>query len=142
MYRRTVVAGSTAVLLAGCSELSSFTDDGYVDSRVQDEQTAEFSAEAGEELTVTVENVAVAESDNETTVESDSISFRLDHAENGPMETRSISEPETFDVTAEDGGTHLVIVTNGAADVTAEDGGTHLVIVTNGAADVTIESSE
>jgi outer membrane lipoprotein SlyB len=95
MYRRTVVAGSTAVLLAGCSELTSFTDDGYVDSTVQDEQTAEFNAEAGEELTVTVENVAVAEPENETTVEPTAISFRLDHAENGPIETRSLSESET-----------------------------------------------
>ncbi|PGF15753.1 hypothetical protein CP556_06240 [Natrinema sp. CBA1119] len=120
MYRRTVVAGSTAVLLAGCSELTSFTDDGYADSRVQDEQTAEFNAEAGEELTVTVENVAVAEPENETSVESTAISFRLDHAENGPIETRSISESETFDVTTESGGTHLVIVTSGAADVTVE----------------------
>ncbi|MFC6767069.1 hypothetical protein [Natrinema soli] len=100
--------------------MTSFTDDGYVDSTVQDEQTAEFNAEAGEELTVTVENVAVAEPENETTVESDSISFRLDHAENGPIGTRSISESETFDVTTDSGGTHLVIVTNGAADVTIE----------------------
>ncbi|MFB1063372.1 hypothetical protein [Natrinema sp. H-ect4] len=120
MYRRTVVAGSTAVLLAGCSELTSFTDDGYVDSTVQDEQTAEFNAEAGEELTVTVENVAVAEPENETTVEPTAISFRLDHAENGPIETRSLSESETFDVTIESDGTHLVIVTSGAADVTVE----------------------
>jgi len=118
MYRRTVVAGSTAVLLAGGSELTSFTDDGYVDSTVQDEQTAEFNAEAGEELTVTVENVAVAEPENETTVEPTGISFRLDHAENGPIETRSLSE--SFDVTIESDGTHFVIVTSGAADVTVE----------------------
>lgn len=120
MHRRAVLVGSTAVLLAGCSELTSFRENGYVDTRVRDEETATFDAETGEELTVTVENVAVAEPDAEAETEPTAISFRLDHAENGPIETRSIDESETFDVSIEDDGTHIVIVTNGAADVTVE----------------------
>ena len=119
MYRRAVLASSTTILLAGCSELTSMMDDGYVDETLQDEKTGEFDAESGEELTVTIENVDVAEADDEQ-IQSDAISFRLDHADDGPILTRSVSEPETFDVTIEKSGTHLVIVTNGAADVTIE----------------------
>ena len=122
MHRRAVLASSTAVLFAGCSELTGLVGGGYVDETVRDERTAEFSADAGEELTVTVENISVAESDDEEAggVESSSISFRLDHADEGPLVTESISEPVTFDVTIETGGTHIVIVTNGSADVTVE----------------------
>lgn len=120
MHRRALLASSTAVLLAGCSELTSIVGGGYVDSTVRTGQTAEFDAEVGEDLTVTVANVDVAEADNETDVQSDAISFRLDHAEDGPILTQSISDPVTFDATIETEGTHIAIVTNGSADVTIE----------------------
>ncbi|NUB90465.1 hypothetical protein HT576_05380 [Haloterrigena sp. SYSU A121-1] len=120
MHRRALLASSTTILFAGCSEVTNLMGDGYVDQTVQDEQTAGFDADAGEELTVTVENIDVAEADNESTVQPDAISFRLDHAEEGPVMTESISEPTAFDVTIETGGAHVVIVTNGAADVTVE----------------------
>lgn len=120
MHRRALLASSTAVLFAGCSEITNITGGGYVDSTVRTEQTAEFDAEAGEELTVSVANIDVDEGDNETDVQSDAISFRLDHADEGPLLTRSISDPATFDVTIETDGTHIVIVTNGSADVTVE----------------------
>lgn len=119
MHRRAVLASSAAILLAGCSQVSDVLGDGYVDETLRDEKTAQFSAEADEELSVTVTGIDVAEAE-EGAVQSDSISFRLDHADEGPFVTRSISEPETFDVTIETAGTHIAIVTNGSADVTIE----------------------
>ncbi|WP_338067828.1 hypothetical protein [Natronorubrum halophilum] len=106
--------------MAGCSEVTDLFGDEGIDTTVQDEDTATFSADAGDELTVTVDVEEVAEVDAETNVESDSISFRLDHADNGPIETRSISDSETFDVTIGEDGQHIVIVTNGVAHVTIE----------------------
>ncbi|WP_238709226.1 hypothetical protein [Natronorubrum halophilum] len=108
------------VLVAGCSEVTGLLEEEGIETTVQDEDTATFSADAGDELTVTVDLEEVAEADAETNVESDSISFRLDHADNGPIETRSISDSETFDVTIGEGGQHIVIVTNGVARVTIE----------------------
>lgn len=120
MYRRAFLASSTLVIVAGCSEVTDLAGGGYVDGTVQDEQTATFSADAGEELTVTVTVQEIAEPDDESQVQSDAVSFRLDHADNGPMETRSITDSETFDVTIEEDGEHIVIVTNGVAQVTIE----------------------
>ncbi|ELY56438.1 hypothetical protein [Natronolimnohabitans innermongolicus] len=118
MYRRAFLGTSAVVFLAGCSEVTALLDDTYVDERLEND-SIDFSADDGDELTISLDSISVDE-DDDVDVQSDSISFRLDHAENGPIETRSVSEPETFDVTIEEDGTYLVIVSSGAADVTVE----------------------
>ena len=112
MHRRAVLASSAAVLLAGCNELTGIVGGGYVDDTLRDEETAEFSAEAGEELTVTV---SVQETD-----EGDAVSVQVAEIGEGPLEARSVSGTETFDVTIENDAEHVVTVTNGVADVTVE----------------------
>ncbi|ELY64080.1 hypothetical protein [Natronococcus jeotgali] len=122
MHRRTLLAGSAAMAtLAGCSDLPSLGDDVAVDETVRDEQTATFAADSGDRLSVSVTVEELAEPDDDAEVSPSAVSFRLDHADEGPLETRSIADAETFDVTVEDDGEHIVIVTNGAASVTIDD---------------------
>ncbi|ELY36431.1 hypothetical protein [Natronorubrum tibetense] len=112
MYRRAVLAGPTAVLLAGCSEVTGLMDGGYVDDTLQDEEPTEFSAEAGEELTVSVDVREVSE--------GSAVSVQLAEVGEGPLDARSVEESDSYDVTVKSDGTHVVTVTNGAADVTVE----------------------
>ncbi|WP_440766765.1 hypothetical protein [Natronorubrum sp. DTA7] len=112
MYRRAVLAGSTAVLLAGCSEVTGLMDDGYVDGTLRDEEPAEFSAEAGEELTVSVNVQEVSE--------GSAVSVQVAEIGEGPLDARSIEDADSYDVTVESDGAHVVTVTNGVADVTVE----------------------
>ncbi|WP_436346594.1 hypothetical protein [Natronorubrum sp. FCH18a] len=112
MYRRAVLAGSTAALLAGCSELTGLVGDGYVDETLRDEEPAEFSAEAGEELAVSVDVQEVRD--------GRAVSVQVAEVGAGPLDARSIEESDTYDVTIEVDGTHVVTVTNGVADVTIE----------------------
>lgn len=123
MHRRTLLAGSAAMatLAAGCSDLPSLGEDVAVDETVRDEQTATFTADSGDRLSVSVTVEELAEPDDDAEVSPSAVSFRLDHADEGPLETRSIADAETFDVTVEDDGEHIVIVTNGAASVTIDD---------------------
>ena len=112
MYRRAVLAGSTAVLLAGCSEVTGLMDDGYVDDTLRDEEPGEFSADEGDELTVSVDVQKVSE--------GSAVSVQVAEVGEGPLDARSIEDADTYDVTIESDGAHVVTVTSGAADVTVE----------------------
>ncbi|SDK39832.1 hypothetical protein [Natronorubrum texcoconense] len=112
MYRRAVLAGSTAALLAGCSEVTGLMDDGYVDDTLQDEEPAEFGADAGDELAV---SVTVQEIN-----EGNAVSVQVAEVGEGPLDARSIEESDSYDVTIESDGAHVVTVTNGVAEVTVE----------------------
>ncbi|WP_440772076.1 hypothetical protein [Natronorubrum sp. DTA28] len=112
MYRRAVLAGSTAVVLAGCSDVTGLIDDGYVDDTLRDEEPAEFSADAGDDLAVAV--------DVQQVDEGSAVSVQVAEVGEGPLDARSIEESDSYDVTIESDGAHVVTVTNGVADVTVE----------------------
>ena len=120
MRRRAFISLATVLPLAGCTGLLG---GGGVDTTIDDEELVEFEAEEGAELsvTVTVEELADPEEDDEDTdVERDALRFRLEHADKGLIDTWTVEDSQTFDVTIEDGGTHIAMVTGGVADVTIE----------------------
>ncbi|WP_049924267.1 hypothetical protein [Halopiger djelfimassiliensis] len=117
MRRRTALSLAAVVPLAGCSGL--LADDG-VDTTIGEDERVEFSASEGAELTVSVTVEEIRQPEDESGLERDSISFRLDHAEEGVIDTWSVSESKTFDLTVDHGGTHVAMVTNGVAHVTIE----------------------
>ncbi|KDE58378.1 hypothetical protein EL22_05280 [Halostagnicola sp. A56] len=121
MHRRAFLAIATITPLAGCA---SVLGGGGVDTTLDDETRAEFRAEEGTELTATVDVQKIAETgegtDEDPDVERDSIGFQIQHEEEGPIETWSVKDSETFDVTVENGGIHYAVVMSGTADVTVE----------------------
>lgn len=121
MHRRAFLAIAAITPLAGCGSVLGGSG---VDSTLDDETRAEFEADEGTELTVTVEVQEIAEtgedSDEDPDAERDSIGFQIQHEDEGPIETWSVEDEETFDVTVENGGTHYAVVMSGTADVTIE----------------------
>ncbi|RKD93791.1 hypothetical protein [Halopiger aswanensis] len=116
MRRRTFVSLAAVVPLAGCSGL---LPGGGVDTTLEEGDRAEFSADEGAELTVTVEVQEVFQIED-MDIEREGVSLRIDHADAGLVETRTIAETTTFDLTIANGGTHTVAVAGGVADVTIE----------------------
>ncbi|MXV62832.1 hypothetical protein GS429_12295 [Natronorubrum sp. JWXQ-INN-674] len=114
MHRRAFVSLAAVVPFAGCTGLLS----GGVDTTIEQDERVEFSADEGSELTVSVEVQEVFQPDID--VEREGISLRIDHSENGIIDTWTVEDSATFDLTIEDGGTHSVIVTGGVADVTID----------------------
>ncbi|APW97031.1 hypothetical protein CHINAEXTREME_04250 [Halobiforma lacisalsi AJ5] len=115
MHRRTFVSLAAVVPFAGCTGLLG---GGGVDTTLEDDQRTEFDVSDGAELTVTVDVQEVFQPD--TDIEREGVSFRLDHLENGVVDTRIVEDSETFDLEIEDGGTHAVMITGGIANVTIE----------------------
>ncbi|THE65522.1 hypothetical protein D8Y22_07360 [Salinadaptatus halalkaliphilus] len=115
MHRRSFVALAAVVPLAGCSSLLG----GGVDETLEDDQRVEFTADDGAELTVSVEVQEIFQP-SEVDVEREGIMLRIDHVENGIVDTWTIEGSETFEITVDSGGTHAVIVSGGVADVTIE----------------------
>ncbi|MFC4541041.1 hypothetical protein ACFO5R_03745 [Halosolutus amylolyticus] len=114
MHRRSFIGVAVAVAVAGCSEVTGaigIGDDG-IDETLEDEKTAEFSAEAGDEYTVTV--------DVERVDEGTAVSVQVAKIGEGPLVAQSIEDSATLDVTIETDGEHVITVTNGAAHVTLE----------------------
>ncbi|GAB7018827.1 hypothetical protein [Halostagnicola bangensis] len=119
MNRRTFLAIAAVTPLAGCGGVLG---GGGVDTTLDDEERAEFEADEGAELAVTVEVEEIEEpgEDGNIEAERDSLGFQIQHEDNGPIDTWSIEDEETFEVTIENGGTHYAVVTSGTADVTIE----------------------
>ena len=124
MRRRSFIALATVTPLAGCSTLLG----SGVDTTLSDEEIAEFEADEGAELTVTVAVQEIEQPDDDdddlaedsADVERDSLGFQIRHEEEGVLDTWSIEDEETFEVTVEHGGTHTAMVMSGVADVTIE----------------------
>ncbi|AGB36022.1 hypothetical protein [Natronococcus occultus] len=112
MHRRSLLGATLAVPLAGCSAAGDLFGEDGVDETLEDEHTAEFSAEEGEKF--------VAEIDVERVENGDAVSVQVAKIGEGPLEARSVSDTGSFDVTIEESGDHVVTVTNGAAHVTLE----------------------
>ncbi|WP_243645231.1 hypothetical protein [Natrarchaeobius chitinivorans] len=109
---------ATLVPLAGCSSLLG---GGPVDTTLGRGDTAEYSADEGEVLSITVEVQEIFQpEDEETDLEREWVTFRLDHDEEGVVDTWMIEESESIEITAENGGTYVAMVSNGVADVTIE----------------------
>ncbi|SFS39354.1 hypothetical protein [Halostagnicola kamekurae] len=121
MHRRAFLATATITPLAGCGSVLGGSG---VDATLDDETRAEFRADEGTELTATVDVREIAETgegmDEDPDVERDSIGFQIQHEEEGPIETWSVEDSGTFDVTVENSGTHYAVVMSGTADVTIE----------------------
>lgn len=120
MRRRAFISLAAVVPLAGCSGLLG----GGVDETLSDDELIEFDADDGAELTVTVDVVEVddldLEGDDMDGLEREGVGIRIDRQGVGPVETRTVQDSETFDLTIDDGGTHTVMVIGGTADVTIE----------------------
>ncbi len=112
MYRRSLLGVAAAVSLAGCSAATDLIGDDGIDETLEDEHTAEFSADEGEELAVEI--------DVERAENGDAVSVQVAKVGEGPVEARSVSESGSFDVEVEESGDHVVTVTNGAAHVTLD----------------------
>lgn len=112
MHRRSLLGVAAAVSVAGCSAATDLVGDGGIDETLEDERTAEFSADEGEELAVTI--------DVDRVENGDAVSVQVAKIGEGPLEARSVSGTESFDVEVEESGDHVVTVTNGAAHVTLE----------------------
>ncbi|WP_323172707.1 hypothetical protein [Natrialba sp. PRR66] len=122
MNRRSVVALAATVPFAGCTGLLA---GGGVDTTIGEDEIVEFSADAGSELAITVEVEEIfplGDGENGSSdLEREGIGFRLDHEENGIVDTRTITaDEETFEVSIEDGGTHVVMLIGGVGHVTIE----------------------
>ncbi len=121
MHRRAFLAIVAITPLAGCGGVLG---GGGVDTTLDDEERAEFEADDGAELTVTIDVQEIAEpgedEDEDIEAERDSLGFQIQHEDDGPIGTWSIEDEETFDVTIENEGTHFAVVTSGTADVTIE----------------------
>ncbi|ELZ02977.1 hypothetical protein C482_04951 [Natrialba chahannaoensis JCM 10990] len=116
MNRRSVLALFATVPIAGCSSLLG----SGVDASLGEDEVIEFDSDAGAELTVSVEVEEVFPLDSDVEHEREGVGFRLDHTENGIVETRTIEDEETFEVTVEDDGTHAVMLIGGEGHVTIE----------------------
>lgn len=114
MHRRAFISFAAVVPLAGCSGLLG----GGIETTIGDDEVATFDAEAGAELTVTVDVVEVADSDDGP--ERTGVGVRIDHEDAGPIETRTVEGSETFDLSIDQGGSHTVMIIGGTADVTIE----------------------
>ncbi len=121
MRRRAFISLATVLPLAGCT---SMLGGGGVDTTIGDDELVEFEADEGAELSVTVEVQELADPEDEdgdaADVDRDALTFRLDHADTGPVDTWTVSDAETFDVSIDEGGTHVAMVIGGTADVTIE----------------------
>ncbi|GAB3678742.1 hypothetical protein [Halopiger thermotolerans] len=117
MRRRTFVSLAATIPLAGCSGL--LPGGGGVDTTLEDGDHAEFSAEEGTELTVTVDVQEVFQLED-MDIEREGVSLRIDHVDAGLIATRTVADSTTFDLTIGNGGTHTVAVAGGVADVTIE----------------------
>lgn len=116
MYRRTFLALATVTPLAGCGALFG----GGVEETLGENEVVEFDVEEGATLSVTVVVREIAELGGNLDVEREGVGFRLDHVENGIIDTRTIEDEETFEVEVDDGGLHRAVVIGGVADVTIE----------------------
>ncbi|AEH36001.1 hypothetical protein [Halopiger xanaduensis] len=116
MHRRTYLSLAAVIPLAGCSSLLS---SGGVDTTLGEDERVEFSADEGAELSVSVDVQEVFPLED-SDLEREGISLRLDHVENGIVDTWTVAESETFEVAVENGGKHAVMVIGGVADVTIE----------------------
>ncbi|ARS89687.1 hypothetical protein [Natrarchaeobaculum aegyptiacum] len=119
MRRRAFISLAAVVPLAGCSGLLG----GGVEETISDEELVEFEADDGAELTVTVDVVEVDDLDLEDEMdglEREGVGIRIDRQGAGPIETRTVHDSETFELTVDDGGTHTVMIIGGTADVTIE----------------------
>jgi hypothetical protein len=72
----------------------------------------EFSADAGDELMVAV--------DVDRVQDGDAVSVQVAGIGAGPLDARSVSDTERYDITIEESTDHVVTVTNGAAHVEIE----------------------
>jgi hypothetical protein len=122
MNRRAFIAVAAVTPLAGCGGLFGGSS---VDTTLADEEVAEFTADEGSELSVSVdvqELAAPAEGEDgeEVNHERDSLTFQINHEENGPIDVWGVADSDSFDVTVESGGTHIAMVIGGTADVTIE----------------------
>lgn len=117
MRRRAFISLATALPLAGCSTLLG---GGGVDTTIGEDEIVEFEAEEGAELTITVTVEEIADTGEDSDVERESVTFRLDHADEGLVDTWTVEDEETFEVTVEDGGTHVAMIIGGTAHVTVE----------------------
>ncbi|MFP8953350.1 hypothetical protein ACLI4Z_10305 [Natrialbaceae archaeon A-arb3/5] len=116
MHRRAFISLAAVVPIAGCSGLLG----GGVDATIEDEEPVEFDADEGSELTVSVEVQEIAELDTDADHERESVTLQINHEDAGIVDTWSIEDSKTFDLTIDDGGTHTVIIIGGVADVTIE----------------------
>ncbi|MEY7852126.1 hypothetical protein AB7C87_23325 [Natrarchaeobius sp. A-rgal3] len=118
MRRRAFITLATVVPLAGCSGLLG---GGGVDTTLDEDEVVEFSADEGAELSITVDvNEVFQPEDTDTDLERDAVTLRIDHANEGVVDTWMVEESESFELTIDTGGTHTAMVTNGVADVTIE----------------------
>lgn len=124
MHRRTFASLAIAVPFAGCTSLLS---SGGVETTIGEDERVTFTADEGAELSVSVSVQEIVQPDDEESgdgeesdIERETISFRLDHDEHGVIDAWTVEDSATFDVTVENGGTHAAMVTGGVADVTIE----------------------
>jgi len=118
MQRRAFVSLVAVVPFAGCTGLLG----GGVDTTLGEDEIVEFDADEGAELsiTVTVEELAQPGDNGDIDVERDGVTFRLDHAENGIIDTWTIEDSETFEVSIDEGGPHTAMIIGGSAHVEIE----------------------
>ena len=118
MHRRTFASLAAVIPFAGCTSLLS---SGGVDTTLAEDERLTFSADEGAELTVSVEVREITQpEDEDSDLERETVSFRLDHEEHGVINAWTVEDAETFEVSVENGGTHAAMVTGGVVDVTIE----------------------
>jgi hypothetical protein len=112
MHQRALLGLAVVVPVAGCSAVTDLVDENGIDETLEDERTAEFSADAGDELAIAV--------DIENVETGDAVSVQIAEIGAGPLDARSVPDSDSYDVTIEASGDHVITVTNGAAHVDVE----------------------
>lgn len=116
MRRRNLLISIGLVGLAGCTEV---LDDGtYLDERLQDGESAQFSADSGESLSIYVEDIDVSPSEEET-VERTSVLLTISH-DGTPQFSETVGSARRLAFEVEESGTHTVLLAGGSADVSIE----------------------
>ncbi|AXR83520.1 hypothetical protein [Natrarchaeobaculum sulfurireducens] len=119
MRRRAFISLATVLPLAGCT---SMLGGGGVDTTIEDDEIVEFEVEDGATLSISVDVQEVNEigDDGDVDVEREGVGLRIDHVDQGVIDTRTIQDSESFELSVDTGGPHRVMVIGGTADVTIE----------------------
>ena len=118
MHRRTVIVLAASIPLAGCNALTG--GDTLLDSTLSSEDPHGFSADDGDELSITVgvEEIDDVE-DDDIDHHPTSVSVQISR-EGTPIFAESVEEELEDTISIEDGGQFDVVVSGGTAHVTIE----------------------
>lgn len=124
MHRRTVVALMATVGVAGCTDLLSTDRNTLIDQTFEDGSNAQFSANAGDDVTVDVDveevdEGEVDEGEEDVEVETEAVSVQISY-DGTPIFAESIEEDSSFELTLEDDGSYNTVVSGGQAHVTIQ----------------------